>query len=142
MMKYLKFLTFTALTVLLACQNQEDQADAYGNFEAIEVIIAAETQGRIEAFDSMEGDPLEEGQVEVAIDTIQLHLIFDRRQSFLYIQDRKGISFSSRENIPNFPGIILFLFRISQFHSSSLHQTKRLHVFLMLSPDAFRMSRL
>ena len=74
MMKYLKFIAFTALTALLACQNQEGQADAYGNFEAIEVIIAAETQGRIEAFDPMEGDPLEEGQVVVAIDTVQLHL--------------------------------------------------------------------
>ena len=74
MMKYLKFIALSALTVLLACQNQEGQADAYGNFEAIEVIIAAETQGRIESFDPMEGDLLEEGQVVVAIDTVQLHL--------------------------------------------------------------------
>lgn len=73
-MKYLKFIAFATLTLLLACTSQEDLSDAYGNFEAIEVIIAAETQGRIEAFDSMEGDPLEEGQVVVAIDTIQLHL--------------------------------------------------------------------
>ena len=37
-MKYLKFIAFLVLTTFMACNNQVDQADAYGNFEAIEVI--------------------------------------------------------------------------------------------------------
>ncbi len=73
-MNYLKILVPAVLSALLACNKQEDQADAYGNFEAIEVMISAESQGRIIAFEPVEGAKLDKGQVAVVIDTIQLHL--------------------------------------------------------------------
>ena len=73
-MNYLKILVPALLSSLLACNKQEDQADAYGNFEAIEVMISAESQGRILAFEPLEGAKLDKGQVTVVIDTIQLHL--------------------------------------------------------------------
>jgi HlyD family secretion protein len=73
-MNYLKILVPAVLSTLLACNNQEDQADAYGNFEAIEVMISAESQGRILVFEPMEGAKLDKGQVTVVIDTVQLHL--------------------------------------------------------------------
>jgi len=73
-MKHLKFLAFAILSVLLACTSQEDQADAYGNFEAIEVMISAESQGRILSFEPVEGTELDKGHVVVVIDTVQLHL--------------------------------------------------------------------
>ncbi len=73
-MNYLKILVPTFLSTLLACSNQEDQADAYGNFEAIEVMISAEAQGRILSFNPLEGAKLDKGQVVVVIDTVQLHL--------------------------------------------------------------------
>ena len=73
-MNYLKILVPALLSTLLACSNQEDQADAYGNFEAIEVMISAEAQGRILSFNPMEGAKLDKGQVVVVIDTVQLHL--------------------------------------------------------------------
>ncbi len=73
-MNYIKILVTALLSSLLACTSLEDQADAYGNFEAIEVMISAEAQGRILSFAPEEGAALNKGQVVVVIDTVQLHL--------------------------------------------------------------------
>lgn len=62
------------LILLAACGNQEEVSDAYGNFEAIEVMVSSESQGRIVAFEPEEGASLKENQVTVLIDTTQLYL--------------------------------------------------------------------
>lgn len=59
---------------LSACNQDAGKADAYGNFEAIEVLVSAESQGRIMKFDSREGEKLKVNQEVVIIDTTQLHL--------------------------------------------------------------------
>ena len=51
-----------------------NQADAYGNFEATEVIVSAETNGRIIKFDAREGSEVIKGSEIVLIDTTILHL--------------------------------------------------------------------
>lgn len=58
---------------LSACGNGET-ADAYGNFEAEEVVVAAETQGQIERLDALEGRVLATGEVIGLVDTTQLAL--------------------------------------------------------------------
>ena len=73
-MKYYKHVLPFLILILGACGPQEDGADAYGNFEAIEVMVSAETSGQITAFDPVEGDLLEQGRVSVRVDTTQLHL--------------------------------------------------------------------
>ena len=60
--------------MMLSCNGQEDEADASGNFEADEVIVSAEVQGRILAFVPEEGSSLARGEVSVLIDTTQLYL--------------------------------------------------------------------
>jgi HlyD family secretion protein len=60
--------------LLFSCKEQGDQADAYGNFEAEELMVSAESQGRILAFDTEEGSPLRGGELSVQIDTTQLYL--------------------------------------------------------------------
>jgi HlyD family secretion protein len=67
--------------LLLSCNNSGEQADAYGNFEAIEVIVSAEAQGKIEAFEPVEGSRLEKGQKIIIIDTIQLTLKKEQLES-------------------------------------------------------------
>lgn len=62
------------MLVLGACRQQEEQADAYGNFEAIEVMVSAESSGQIRTFIPEEGDLLERDQVAVSMDTTQLYL--------------------------------------------------------------------
>jgi HlyD family secretion protein len=73
-MKSIIFILPGVFFTLISCNNIEDQADAYGNFEAIEVMVSAEVQGLITAFKPLEGAALKKGQVVVAIDTTQLHL--------------------------------------------------------------------
>ena len=66
---------------LFSCNNEKELVDAYGNFEAIEVIVSAETAGVIENFALQEGDQVKEGQPVASIDSIQLILQRQQLQS-------------------------------------------------------------
>ncbi len=72
----MKTISFIIISVVLlaGCKNKTDQADAFGNFEATEVIISAETNGRILKFDEKEGSLIEKGSELAIIDTILLNL--------------------------------------------------------------------
>ncbi len=72
-MKHITIFIFAA-ALLAGCNNQSEMADAYGTFEATEVIVSAETGGRILQFDIAEGTVIEKGTVMVTIDTTLLHL--------------------------------------------------------------------
>jgi HlyD family secretion protein len=72
-MKY-KLLLITAIALLAGCRSDADKADAYGNFEATEVIVSAETNGRILKFDISEGSEIEKGDEIALIDTTLFHL--------------------------------------------------------------------
>lgn len=68
---------FRALIFLILAQGCTEKAplsDAYGNFEAREVIVAAETSGRLLQFGVEEGQHLEAGQPVGLVDTLPLHL--------------------------------------------------------------------
>ncbi|RMG53944.1 MAG: HlyD family efflux transporter periplasmic adaptor subunit [Bacteroidetes bacterium] len=59
---------------LPACGPEEGGADAYGNFEAEEVIVSAESNGRLMALAVEEGQDLVAGQVVGYVDTSALYL--------------------------------------------------------------------
>jgi HlyD family secretion protein len=63
-----------AAVMLAGCKNGADEADAYGNFEATEVIVSAETSGRILKFDVTEGSEIDKGSEIALVDTILFHL--------------------------------------------------------------------
>src|SRR4030042_5872055 len=67
-------LIIIAAVMLAGCNNKADEADAYGNFEATEVIVSAETSGRILTFDVTEGSEVEKGTELSLIDTTLFHL--------------------------------------------------------------------
>ena len=67
-------LILIASIILAGCRNTADKADAYGNFEATEVIISAETSGRILKFEATEGTEIEKGGEIALIDTTLFHL--------------------------------------------------------------------
>ena len=69
-----KSLIVIALLLVTGCMNKTDQADAYGNFEATEVIVSAETSGRIIQFDTEEGTLIDERATIAMIDTTLFHL--------------------------------------------------------------------
>jgi HlyD family secretion protein len=60
------------LMLLAACR--KEQPDAYGNFEAEEVVVSAEGAGRLLAFEVEEGKRLAAGAMVGTIDTMQLAL--------------------------------------------------------------------
>jgi HlyD family secretion protein len=67
----MRFLVLAAL-VLAACRGE--QPDAYGNFEATEVTVAAEVGGRLLAFGLEEGDRIARDSVVGMVDTVPLVL--------------------------------------------------------------------
>jgi HlyD family secretion protein len=70
----IRSLIFIIVILLGGCKNKSDQADAYGNFEATEVIVSAETSGRILFFETTEGLAIEKGSVIALVDTTLFNL--------------------------------------------------------------------
>jgi len=69
----------TLLGIGISGCGAERSSDAYGNFEAIEVVVSAESPGQIREFVPVEGIVLEAGTAVARIDTIQLAL--ERQQA-------------------------------------------------------------
>ncbi|WP_343328212.1 HlyD family secretion protein [Polaribacter staleyi] len=62
------------VTTLFSCGKDNGKADGYGNFEATEVTISAENNGKLIQFTIDEGDQLKKDQFVGFIDTVQLAL--------------------------------------------------------------------
>jgi HlyD family secretion protein len=69
-----KIIISLIIVSLAACNNNDDKADGYGNFEATEVTISAEANGKIEFLNLEEGVVLEPNASIGLIDTTQLYL--------------------------------------------------------------------
>ena len=69
------------LIALTACSGDNGKSDAYGNFEAIDLIVSAQGNGQILEFEIMEGQVLHENQEVGLIDTSMLHLQKKQLQS-------------------------------------------------------------
>jgi len=69
----MKKLVLLSLTVLFSCNGSDEKADGYGNFEATEVTISAEANGKIEFLNLEEGDLLTPKTQVGLIDTMQLY---------------------------------------------------------------------
>lgn len=68
-----KIITFLIFASLISCNTNNDKADGYGNFEATEVIISAEANGKIEFLNLEEGDVLQPNTLVGLVDTLQLY---------------------------------------------------------------------
>ena len=66
--------TFLLSLLFSACSNKKNKYDASGTFEATEIMVPAEANGVIEAFNVNEGETLDSGQQIGYIDTTQLYL--------------------------------------------------------------------
>ena len=67
-------LPVTLAATLFGCSAGNDRADAYGNFEATEVIVSAAATGRILTLAVEEGQQVEKGTAVGVVDTLQLTL--------------------------------------------------------------------
>ena len=79
------FILMATVFCLSACSDKNGKADAYGNFETIEVLVSSEIQGKLVKFAIEEGQTYKAGEIAGLIDTIQLALKKDQ-----LIAQRKG----------------------------------------------------
>jgi len=81
---------FTLFSCLLlffaACSSKHKNYDASGMFEATEVIVSAETNGKILMLNIIDGQKVEPSEMLVLIDTTQLHL-----QKLQLLQGKKQV---------------------------------------------------
>ncbi len=87
-----------ALT-LFSCKKEDNQADAYGNFEATEVTISAESNGKIEFLSLDEGMELEKNAIIGQIDTVQLYLNKQQLIASKSMINSKSINILSQRNV-------------------------------------------
>lgn len=67
-------LWFSCLLALIACKNNANPSDAYGNFEAVETLVSAESNGKLLTLSLEEGSQLEAGVLVGEIDPVPLRL--------------------------------------------------------------------
>lgn len=89
------FLLLMGLFVIFlnSCSSGNGRADAYGNFEAVETLISAETNGKLLEFNISEGAEIKEGETVGLIDTLQL--FYQKKQ----VLSKKAVVESKFSNI-------------------------------------------
>lgn len=73
-MKKIILIALLGTFLLNACSDKDEKADAYGNFEAIEVIVSSQGNGQLLELSVNEGEKLAEGLDVGLIDTVSLSL--------------------------------------------------------------------
>ena len=83
----------TFIIFLSACNSNDNQSDAYGNFEAVDVMVSSQINGKLLSFDIPEGKELAKNELVGIVDTTQLHLKKEQ------LQAQKEAVLSRREGI-------------------------------------------
>lgn len=79
-----KWLIFTIpILAILACKNNGNQVDAFGVFEATEIIVSAEAMGNVVDFSIEEGSEIKKDSVVGKIDPVNLNLQKEQVESSL-----------------------------------------------------------
>jgi len=72
--KPITFILAISFIILSSCSVDNDKSDAYGNFEATELIVSAQANGELLVFNLEQGDRIEKDEVVGLIDTTDLSL--------------------------------------------------------------------
>ena len=70
----------------ISCNNN-NKADGYGNFEAVEITVSAENNGKLTVFSIEEGKTISKGEIVGVIDTIAIAL--KKEQLLMLVQFRE-----------------------------------------------------
>jgi len=84
---------------LTGCNKNNDVADAYGNFEATEILISSEANGKLQQFAILEGEELASGQRIGLIDTLPLYFKKKQLQARIEALNTKTIDIPSQINV-------------------------------------------
>jgi HlyD family secretion protein len=69
----INYLLIPLTIIAAACGSGNNKSDAYGNFEAVEIQVSSEVQGKIIGLKIEEGQHIQKGQTVLMIDTTQLY---------------------------------------------------------------------
>lgn len=111
----MKKLVLLSLTVLFSCNGNDEKADGYGNFEATEVTISAEANGKIEFLNLEEGDILNPKTQVGLIDTMQLY--FAKQQLIA----SKNTVYSKSANVLSQRKVLLEQLKTMQIEKNRIH---------------------
>lgn len=87
--------------ILISCNKNSEKADAYGNFEATEITVSSESNGKIEFLNVEEGAQLKKGSLVGLIDTLQLHYNREQLKAYIETVQSKSASVLSQINVLN-----------------------------------------
>lgn len=62
------------LIIFYSCGSEDVESDAFGNFEATDILISSEANGKVIRLLVEEGEALKKGDIVAIIDTTQLHI--------------------------------------------------------------------
>ncbi len=88
-------LSLSIIMVCSSCNNHQNDADAYGVFEATEIIVSSENNGKLLHFDVAEGQTYQKGEEIGCIDTFQMYLQIQQLESSI------RATLASRPDIPS-----------------------------------------
>lgn len=99
-MNNISYLSILVIAIILfGCSNNSDFADAYGNFEATEILISSEANGKLLEFNIEEGDDFKAGERIGLIDTITLYLKKRQLQARIEALSTKTLNIPSQINV-------------------------------------------
>jgi HlyD family secretion protein len=81
------YIAAISIIILNSCSVDNNKSDAYGNFEATELIVSAQANGELLVFDLEQGDRIEKDKIVGLIDTTDLSL-----KKKLLIQQKQTIA--------------------------------------------------
>lgn len=87
--------------VLSSCNKNNENADAYGNFETTEVTVSSEANGKIEFLKIEEGNEIKKGEIVALIDTLQLHFNKEQLKASIATVQSKSASVLSQISVLN-----------------------------------------
>ena len=94
-----KTLFFSVLVLLFGSCDRGERADAYGNFEAVEVTLSSMANGEILTLEVMEGDRLTAGDTLGLVDTVDLFLKKEQLARNLNVLDARLLNINSQISV-------------------------------------------
>ena len=93
-MKHIVFIALIAISVLTACKSGNGNADASGTFEANEVIVSAESSGKLTSFTVEEGQLIAKDSVVGTVDATNISLQKEQVESSIQALGEKTVDVS------------------------------------------------
>lgn len=104
--------------VFSSCNKNNENADAYGNFETTEVTVSSEANGKIEFLNIEEGNEIKKGEIVALIDTLQLHFNKEQLKASIATVQSKSASVLSQISVLN-----------EQLKTAKIEQNRILNMF-------------